>query len=130
MLRTMRKQWRIVVDGDRTFLTIGAVANALHRDVGTVRRFERQGLLPQARYRLSSGSPSGERRLYTREQVERLELAALASGFAESQRAAAEQLEHFRRLAHRVMAEVPATAPSASADPGAAPGLHGRSDGR
>ncbi len=51
------------------FFTIGAVATALGRSVCTVRRLEVEGHLPKASFRAPGRSPTGQKRLYTREQV-------------------------------------------------------------
>ncbi len=66
-------------DGDG-YVRIGALARALNRSTVTVRRWERIGLLPPARQRSVSHSVRGERRLYTRHEVQALRRAARCTG--------------------------------------------------
>lgn len=54
---------------DVEFFTVGHLASALGRQPGTIRKWEREGLLPKATYRVPSQDPRGQRRLYTRAQV-------------------------------------------------------------
>ncbi len=49
--------------------TISAMASALGRSVGTVRRLEAQGWLPAPPFRTHSRDVVGRKRLYSREQV-------------------------------------------------------------
>ncbi len=51
------------------FFTIGAVALALNRTVGTVRRLETEGILPETPFRAPGRTRAGQKRLYTRDQV-------------------------------------------------------------
>lgn len=48
--------------------TIGALAVALNREPVTIRMWEREGIIPRANFRSSSGQKA--RRLYTRDQIE------------------------------------------------------------
>lgn len=48
------------------FFTVGVLARALQREVVTIRKWERQGYLPKARFR-SAGAK--QNRLYTRPQI-------------------------------------------------------------
>lgn len=58
---------------DAELFTIGALATALNRKPVTIRKWETNGWLPKARYMLRKGSSiQGQRRLYTREQIEGL----------------------------------------------------------
>lgn len=69
---------RLLVNGTMTDLFgIGCVAASLDRSVCTVRRLETEGILPPARYRSPGRGRTGQKRLYTREQV--LELRAQAT---------------------------------------------------
>lgn len=68
----------LTLDGvDVEFFTIGALATALNRQVVTIRKWEREGVLPVATYR-SAGARKN--RLYTRAQIEGLRLIAAEEG--------------------------------------------------
>jgi hypothetical protein len=63
-----RNPKRLTVRGvEREFFTIGALAEAINRRPVTIRAWEDRGVIPKARYR-----GRGQKRLYTREQVEGL----------------------------------------------------------
>lgn len=66
----------MVRDAPTDFFGIGAAAAALRRSPNTVRRLEEAGVLPSPRYRSPGRGNSGQKRLYTREQV--LDLRELA----------------------------------------------------
>lgn len=70
---------KVVVYGGKEveFFTIGALAKALNRTVGSIRKWERLGYIPKATYR-----SAGERqnRLYTRPQVEGMRAIAQEEG--------------------------------------------------
>jgi hypothetical protein len=54
------------------FYTLGNLAQALGRQPVTIRKWEREGIIPKSTYQ-SPGrddDPRGRRRLYTREQIE------------------------------------------------------------
>lgn len=112
----MGHSWRTVTDGDRTFVTIGAVAEALRRDVQTIRRFEREGVLPKPTYRLMSPHLPGQRRLYTPEQVRSLERAAWATGLVGEQRPSPREIEDFARRARVAMATALSTESSSAGE--------------
>jgi hypothetical protein len=62
-----------VVNGVETnFYTVGQLAQALGRQAGTVRKWEREGVIPKSTYQSPGrdGDVRGRRRLYSREQVE------------------------------------------------------------
>lgn len=60
-----------VIHNGVEYFTIGMLAMALGRAADTVRKWERQGVLPPARFRTASNNVKrGARRLYTRAQVE------------------------------------------------------------
>ena len=75
MRQTLRLQGEVT-----DFFTIGDVAQALGRSPATVRRWERLGILPKARYRKPGRDHRGERRLYSRQQLDDLSRAALREG--------------------------------------------------
>ncbi|ORT58194.1 MerR family transcriptional regulator [Streptomyces sp. CB03238] len=56
--------------GYREFFGIGDLAKALHRDAVTMRKWEANGVIPKATYVISGKTANGNRRLYTREQIE------------------------------------------------------------
>jgi hypothetical protein len=56
--------------GYKEFFGIGAVAKALRRDSVTIRKWEAGGVIPKATYVISGKTANGNRRLYTREQIE------------------------------------------------------------
>ena len=64
----------------REFFTVGQLARALMRKPVTIRKWEREKVVPAATFRLPSEDPRGVRRLYSREQVEGLALIATQEG--------------------------------------------------
>lgn len=64
---------------DREFFTISALAQALRRQAGTLRKWEEQGYLPRARYR-APGEGKSQARLYTRQQIQGLVVLATEEG--------------------------------------------------
>lgn len=54
----------------REFFTVGNLAEALGRKSVTIRKWEREGVIPRATFQAPSDDPRGRRRLYSREQVE------------------------------------------------------------
>jgi len=65
---------------EKEFFAIGHLAQALGRRPGTIRLWEREGVIPKATYQVNSESPNGRRRLYSREQVEGLVKLAQEEG--------------------------------------------------
>lgn len=59
---------------------LGAVARALNRQPVTVRKWESEGVIPSSPYKLPSHDPRGQRRLYSREQIESLRKIADEEG--------------------------------------------------
>lgn len=59
-------------DGPTEFFTLGQLARALGRESVTIRKWEREGVIPKAQYQVPgrNDDPRGRRRLYTRKQVE------------------------------------------------------------
>jgi len=67
------KPRKYTVNGQETeFFTVGQLAQALGRQPVTIRKWEREGIIPKATFQTpgKDGDPRGRRRLYTREQVE------------------------------------------------------------
>lgn len=64
------------------YFTIGALAKALHREPVTIRRWEREGILPKPPFNKpgKDGDTRGRRRLYTRAHVEGLVKLAIHHG--------------------------------------------------
>ncbi|MEW1675584.1 hypothetical protein AB0O47_20420 [Streptomyces noursei] len=56
--------------GYREFFGIGDLAKALRRDAVTMRKWEATGVIPKATYVISGKTANGNRRLYTRDQIE------------------------------------------------------------
>jgi hypothetical protein len=77
------KPRKYVVAGVSTeFFTVGNLASALGRQAVTIRKWEREGVIPKSTYQ-SPGrddDPRGRRRLYTREQVEGIVKIAAEEG--------------------------------------------------
>lgn len=63
---------RLKVNGvDVEFFTVGQLGQALGgRQSVTIRKWEREGVIPRAMFQAPSETPNGRRRLYTRDQVE------------------------------------------------------------
>ena len=62
---------KFTADGlERPFYTTGHIAQALGRKPGTIRKWEADGVLPQALWNSPHTAARGRRRLYTRDQVE------------------------------------------------------------
>lgn len=55
--------------GYREFFGIGDLAKALRRDAVTIRKWEAGGVIPKATYVISGKTANGNRRLYTRDQI-------------------------------------------------------------
>lgn len=72
----------IEIDGvEHEFFQIGALAMALGRTSGTVRKWITNGVIPKARYRTSSpDAVRGSRRLWTRAQIEGITRIAREEG--------------------------------------------------
>lgn len=59
---------------------IGAVARALNRKPVTVRKWESEGVIPNSPFMMRSHDTRGQRRLYSREQIEALRKIAAEEG--------------------------------------------------
>lgn len=69
------------------FYTVGVLADALERKPPAVRKWERLGYIPETPYRSPGRTKNGQRRLYTRAQIEGLvELAREEGLVGESNR--------------------------------------------
>lgn len=62
------------------FYPLGAVATALNRKPVTVRKWETEGIIPRSPYIMPSHDPRGQRRLYTKQQIEALRRIAEEEG--------------------------------------------------
>jgi hypothetical protein len=72
---------QIELDGVVTeCFTIGQLAAALNRKSVTLRKWEAEGVLPEATYRTQARTVNGRYRLYSRSQVEGLILLAYEEG--------------------------------------------------
>lgn len=70
-----------VVGGVTTeFFTVGQLGAALGRKASTMRRWEREGIIPKATFRVGSEDARGVRRLYSRRQVEGMVRIAAEEG--------------------------------------------------
>lgn len=65
---------------EREFFTVGNLADALGREPVTIRKWEREGIIPKSTYTAPSPDPRGRRRLYTREQIEGMVKIAAEEG--------------------------------------------------
>jgi hypothetical protein len=73
---------------DREFFTVGQLAAALGRRSVTIRKWEREGIIPAPTFNAESSDPRGRRRLYGREQVEGIVRIAAEEGILDSPKAA------------------------------------------
>jgi hypothetical protein len=62
---------------------IGAIAAALNRKPVTVRKWETEGVIPVSPFMMKSHDARGQRRLYSREQIEALRKVAAEEGVLE-----------------------------------------------
>lgn len=62
--------YKVVDGGYREFFGIRALAEALGRSPKTIYKWEAKGLFPLATFVFNASSPQGQRRLYTRRQIE------------------------------------------------------------
>ena len=73
-----------LVNGQPTELyPLGALAAALNRKPVTVRKWENEGIIPNSPYMMSSHDVRGQRRLYTKQQIETLRAIAKEEGVLE-----------------------------------------------
>lgn len=92
---------------EREFFPISALATALRRKPGTLRKWEDRGYLPQARYRKSVAKGTDARyqvRLYTRSQIEGLVAIAEEEGVLTPSRGIRVTQTRFPERAHRLFA--------------------------
>ena len=92
------------VNGERCeFFTLGQLAKALNREAVTIRKWEREGILPKPTHRAKGKDVRGSRRLYTRSQVVGLVRIAIEEGvFYPHQRPIRES--NFAVRAHKLFA--------------------------
>ena len=64
----------------RRLYSLGVLAEALNRKPPAIRKWERLGYIPESRYRFPGRGQHGQRRLYTREQIEGLVKIATEEG--------------------------------------------------
>lgn len=88
---------------DVEFFTISAVADALRRKPGTIRKWETNGWIPPTRYR-APGKGKSQSRLYTRHQIEGLVILATEEGLMEPERKLRIEQTNFPARAHRLFA--------------------------
>lgn len=65
---------------DMDFYTVGQLAEALNRRPTTIRKWERDGVIPRSVISAPSKDPRGRRRLYTRKQIEGMVVIAREEG--------------------------------------------------
>lgn len=90
------KPRKYVVGGVETeFFTIGQLARALGREPVTIRKWEREGIIPVATFQVpgKEGDPRGRRRLYNRAQVEGIVRIAHEEGVLHERRRSFETTE-------------------------------------
>lgn len=75
-----KPQVRPYKGGYREFFGIGHLAKALRRDAVTMRKWENGGVIPKATYVIKGKTANGDRRLYTREQIEAIVCIAEEEG--------------------------------------------------
>lgn len=78
---------KYLISGELTeFFTIGQIARVLGRKPGTLRKWERMGILPQAKYLAPNPNKDAraKRRLYTRAQAEGIYRIAVEEGIVGS----------------------------------------------
>lgn len=65
---------------DTTFYTLGVLAEMLDRKPPAIRKWERLGYIPQTRWRSPGRTHNGQKRLYTRPQIEGIVKIAAEEG--------------------------------------------------
>jgi len=83
---------------EREFFTIGQLAEALGRKPVTLRKWEREGIIPKATFRAPSEHVQGVRRLYSREQVEGIVKIAKEEGVLVSHQTPITQTQFTNRV--------------------------------
>jgi hypothetical protein len=79
---------------------IGHVAQALERSASTIRRWERDGAIPKASYSIKGRDVRGNRRLYSRRQVNLLVEAATVAGLYGKRTPTVDQIVSFGAFAY------------------------------
>lgn len=87
-------------DGPTEFFTLGHLAKALGRKTATVRKWEREGVIPKAMFQVPGrdGDLRGRRRLYTRMQVEGIARIAAEEGLFVNTRKPFEETQFKERV--------------------------------
>lgn len=90
----------VITGGDAatSFYPIGRLAAALNRSAGTLRDWERAGIIPEG-YVINGDSRNGRRRVYTGQQIRGLRQLALECGILDDLRAVVKGSE-FSRLSY------------------------------
>jgi hypothetical protein len=88
----------VVAGREVEFFTVGMLARALHREAVTIRKWEREGIIPKATYRGQSVDPRGKRRLYTRDQVEGMLKIAWAEGLMSGRKVQIRRTQFTKRV--------------------------------
>lgn len=92
----------IRIDGKVTeFFQIGALGTALCRSSNTIRRWISDGTIPPASYRMNSASIKGQRRLWTRAQIEGMVRIAREEGLFDCEDPVCQDAAHDGGGAHR-----------------------------
>lgn len=83
---------------DREFFTIGQLSLALGRKPVTIRKWERDGVIPKATFKAPSDHAQGVRRLYSRDQVEGIVRIAKEEGVLVSHQTAIKDTDFTKRV--------------------------------
>jgi MerR HTH family regulatory protein len=67
-----KPQYYLVNNQPLALYKIGAVARALNRKSVTIRKWETEGFIPVSSYKMPGRDNRGQRRLYSKEQIEQL----------------------------------------------------------
>lgn len=95
----------VTIKGEKTeCFTVGHLARALDRMPGTIRKWEREGVIPKPTFRTRSDDPRGTRRLYTRAQVEGIVRIAAEEGVLVSHQKAIKDTRFTERVIALFMA--------------------------
>lgn len=73
-------RYHVIQNAYREFFGTGHLASALGRSTKTIYKWEQRGLFPKATFILNGSSRNGQRRLYTRTQIEGAMAIALEEG--------------------------------------------------
>lgn len=79
-----RSRTFLVYGEPKEFYGMGDLARALERKPGTIRKWESEGVIPNATFVLPSSDQRGQRRLYTEEQIVGLRKIAQEEGLLDT----------------------------------------------